>query len=94
LVAFRSFLRLLPVLLGPNLEKHLFQGFALLLDFYALPRLPVTSIQYHSCCGELHCRWDRVVIHDREHLVERGGRARTREVNQFSLFPREAACVR
>ena len=41
----------------------------------------LTSIQDHSRGGELHCRRDRLVIHNRENLVERGGRALTRKVN-------------
>ena len=58
------------------------------------PRRAVGPIQDHSRCGQLHCRRNRLVIHYRENLVERGGRAFTRKVNQFSLVPREAASVR
>ena len=94
LVAARSLLRSRSVLGFPYCRQHLFEGRALLLDFYALPQFTITSIQDHSRCGELHCRWDRVVIHDRENLVERGRRALTRKVNQFSFLPREAASVR
>ena len=95
--SFRPLLRLFgvaSVLCIPDGFKHVLERAALVarLDRHLWPA--VTSIQDHSRRGELHCRWDRVVVHDRENLVERGRRALTRKVNQFSFLPREAASVR
>jgi hypothetical protein len=73
--------------LGPDGIQEVLERPALLLDLdRLLPRFAVTSIQDHSRCGELHCRGDSLVIHNRENLVERGGRTLTRKVNQFSLL--------
>jgi hypothetical protein len=94
LVALRSLLRLLRVVGVPYCLQHFFQRPPSVASLDHRPRRAVGPIQDHSRCGELHCRWDRVVIHDRENLVERGRRALTRKVNQFSLFPRDAASVR
>jgi hypothetical protein len=93
LVAACSLLRRHSVLVFPNCHQHLFEGRALIFDRDFCLRPAIASVDDHSRCGELHCGRDRLIIHNRENLVERGGRALTRKVNQFSFLPRQAASV-
>jgi hypothetical protein len=91
LVAARSLVRRYSVLVFPNCYQHLFECRALIFDRDFCLCFSIAPVDDHSRCGELHCGRDRLIIHNRKNFVERGRRALTRKVNQFSFLPREAA---